>query len=23
PEWHDLDFNYHVNNVKYIDWILE
>ncbi|WRX27943.1 Acyl-ACP thioesterase - like 5 [Theobroma cacao] len=21
--WHDLDFNYHVNNAKYLDWILE
>ncbi|OMO66836.1 Acyl-ACP thioesterase [Corchorus olitorius] len=21
--WNDLDFNYHVNNSKYVDWILE
>ncbi|KAK8641799.1 hypothetical protein V6N13_011172 [Hibiscus sabdariffa] len=23
PGWHDLDVNYHVNNAKYLDWILE
>ncbi|KAF8034406.1 hypothetical protein BT93_C0644 [Corymbia citriodora subsp. variegata] len=23
PRWHDLDVNQHVNNVKYIGWILE
>ncbi|XWS16392.1 hypothetical protein CRYUN_Cryun34aG0083300 [Craigia yunnanensis] len=23
PGWNDLDFNYHVNNAKYLDWILE
>ncbi|OMO66837.1 Acyl-ACP thioesterase [Corchorus olitorius] len=23
PGWHDLDCNYHVNNAKYLDWILE
>ncbi|CAM8945357.1 unnamed protein product [Rhodiola kirilowii] len=23
PKWTDLDFNLHVNNVKYMDWILE
>lgn len=23
PKWNDLDVNQHVNNVKYIGWILE
>ncbi|KAK8353107.1 hypothetical protein V6Z12_A05G135800 [Gossypium hirsutum] len=23
PGWNDLDVNYHVNNAKYLDWILE
>ncbi|CAL1400218.1 unnamed protein product [Linum trigynum] len=23
PGWNDLDINYHVSNVKYIDWIIE
>ncbi|CAL1377887.1 unnamed protein product [Linum trigynum] len=23
PVWNDLDINYHVSNVKYIDWIIE
>ncbi|KAE8736116.1 RING/U-box superfamily protein [Hibiscus syriacus] len=23
PGWNDLDVNYHVNNAKYVDWILE
>ncbi|KAG5521681.1 hypothetical protein RHGRI_034041 [Rhododendron griersonianum] len=23
PMWSDLDVNYHVNNVKYVKWILE
>lgn len=23
PKWSDLDVNQHVNNVKYIGWILE
>ncbi|OMO54189.1 Acyl-ACP thioesterase [Corchorus capsularis] len=23
PRWNDLDYNYHVNNSKYVDWILE